>query len=98
MVGAVIGIETLYDAAASAGLLTPARVGSLEVMVDFRAPDEDVLDGLAISRNHSIRYPQSRLPSLASGDTVVIGGQSYRVREITALGDGSEARASLTRL
>jgi len=25
-------------------------------------------------------------------------GQSYRVREITVMGDGTEARASLTRL
>lgn len=91
-------IETLYDAAANAGLLTRAVIAGAEVMVDFRAPDEDVLDGLGVSRNHAIRYPVSRLPLLAAGNTLEIAGQSYRVREITAMGDGTEARASLTRL
>ncbi len=91
-------IEVLYDAAANAGLLTRAVIGGTEVMVDFRAPDEDVLDGLGVSRNHTIRYPVSRLPLLAAGNTLEIAGQTYRVREITAMGDGSEARASLTRL
>ena len=67
-------------------------------MVDFRAPDEDVLDGLGVSRNYSIRYPLSRLPSLASGDTICISGLRYRVREISMTGDGTEARATLTQL
>lgn len=91
-------ITALYDAAAHAGLLTLAKVGSQENLVDFRAPDEDALNGLALSRDYSIRYPLSRLPSLVSGDAVEIGGQFYRVRELCALGDGSEMRASLTRL
>lgn len=91
-------VGALYDAAANAGLLTRAVIGSAEVMVDFRAPDEDVLDGLGVSRNHSIRYPVSRLPLLAAGNTLEIAGQIYRVREVTAMGDGTEARASLTRL
>lgn len=94
----MVDIESLYDAAASAGLLTRAVVGGKEVMVDFRAPDEGVLEGLGVSRNHHMRYPLSRLPLLASGDTLEIAGQTYRVREVTALGDGTEARASLTRL
>lgn len=92
------GIEALYDAAARAGLLTPAVIAGTTVHVDFRAPDEAVLDGLGISRDYSIRYPRSRLPSLATGDTLNIAGGTYRVRDLTALGDGSEVRASLTRL
>ncbi len=91
-------VETLYDAAANAGLLTRAVIGGTEVMVDFRAPDENVLDGLGISRNYTIRYPVSRLPHLATGNTLEIAGQTYRVREVSAIGDGTEARASLTRL
>lgn len=91
-------IEALYDAAANAGLLTRAVFAGTEVMVDFRAPDEDVLDGLGVSRNYTIRYPVSRLPLLAAGNTLEIAGQPYRVREVTAMGDGTEARASLTRL
>ncbi len=92
------GIEALYDAAASAGLLIRAVSGSLEVMVDFRAPDEDVLDGLGVNRNYTIRYPLSRLPLLAAGNSLDIAGITYRVREVSAMGDGTEARASLTRL
>lgn len=94
----MLAVEQLYDAAAHAGLLTPARIGDIAIMVDFRAPDEDVLGGLALARDYSIRLPRSRLPGLASGDSVLVGEQIFRVREITALGDGSEMRASLTRL
>ncbi len=91
-------IEAIYDAAGRSGLLTRAIIGGTEVMVDFRAPDEDVLDGLGVSRNHTIRYPVSRLPNLTAGNALEIAGQTYRVREVTAMGDGTEARASLTRL
>ena len=94
----MIAIESLYDAAARSGLLKRAAWGGTEVMVDFRAPDEDVLDGLGVSRNYSVRYPLSRLPSLASGDPLWISGRSYRVREISVTGDGTEARATLTQL
>lgn len=94
----MIAIDALYDAAARSGLLTRAQVGGVEVMVDFRAPDEDVLDGLAVSRNYAIRYPVGRLPALAAGDTVEVDTQAYRVREVTAIGHGAERRATLTRL
>ena len=94
----MIAIESLYDAAARSGLLTRAVFGGTEVMLDFRAADEDVLNGLGVSRNYSIRYPLSRLATLATGDTLWISGRSYRVREISVTGDGTEARASLTQL
>jgi hypothetical protein len=45
-----------------------------------------------------MRFPASALPSLAAGDTVAIGGSDYRVRDIRSIGDGSEKRASLSRL
>jgi hypothetical protein len=35
---------------------------------------------------------------LATGDDLTIDGQRYRVREVRQLGDGSECRATLTRL
>jgi hypothetical protein len=97
-------IERLYEAAARAGLLktvtwTPAEgVEPQTVDVDFRAPDETVLDGLGLSTDYSIRYPASILVGLAQGDTVTLEGQTYRVREVRAVGDGSEKRATLTRL
>ena len=93
----MIDLGELYDAAAASGLLTPASVGSVVVMVDFRAPDDDVLDGLGVSRGYTIRYPSNRL-ALAAGDELVITGATYRVREVTRLGDGSECRATLMRV
>jgi hypothetical protein len=66
--------------------------------VDFRAPDETVLDGLGLSTDYSIRYPAATFAGLVSGESLTIEGVTYRVREIRALGDGSEKRATLTRL
>ena len=93
----MMDVGALYDAAAHSGLLTAVTFGTAEVMVDFRAPDEDVLDGLGVSRGYTIRYPQSRL-ALTAGNELLVAGVTYRVREVTQLGDGSECRASLTRL
>ncbi len=94
----MLSVEFLYCAAANAGMLRKAFFESTEVMVDFRAPDEDVLSGLGVSRDYAIRYPLTWLPSLVAGNTLEISGQNYRVREITAIGDGSERRASLSKL
>jgi hypothetical protein len=93
----MMDVGALYDAAASSGMLVPVTFGGVVVMADFRAPDEDVLDGLGVSRGYTLRYPQSRL-TLKPGDELVVAAGIYRVREVTQLGDGSECRASLTRL
>ena len=89
-------IEHFYDVAAVSGLLTRISAKGVELFADFRAPDENVLDGLAISREYSIRYPASRL-ALSAGDEVEIDGQGYRVREVRQVGDGSECRATLAK-
>ncbi|EPB8979159.1 head-tail joining protein [Pseudomonas aeruginosa] len=94
----MLRIEDFYDAAARSGLLVDAEVDGQTVAVDFRSPDETVLDGLALSTDYTMRFPASALPSLAAGDTVDIGGSDYRVRDIRSIGDGSEKRASLSRL
>ena len=94
----MLSVEFLYAAATNAGMLKAALVGGAQVMVDFRAPDEDVLGGMGVSRDYAIRYPLSWLTSLAAGNTLTIADQSYRVREITAIGDGTECRATLTRV
>jgi hypothetical protein len=97
-------IEALYAAAEHAGMLLEAIWSHgngdppVTVKVDFQAPDEAVLDGLALSADYAIRYPAKRLPGLVAGDTLTINGQTYRVRETRVLGDGSEKRATLTRL
>jgi hypothetical protein len=94
----MLSAEFLYLAAANAGLLTPARIGSREVLVDFRAPDEEVLGGLGLSRNYTMRYPRAWWPDLAPGMVLDIGGQNYRVLEIRQMAEGSEVQASLTQL
>ena len=90
-------VEDLYDAAERAGLLTPVVVGTTTVHCAFRAPDETVLDGLALARDFELEYAASRA-HLTPGDVVTIAGESYRVREVRAFGDGRECRARLARL
>lgn len=93
----MMDVGALYDAAARVGFLTPVKVGTVTVQVAFRAPDETVLDGLTLSRDYEIEYPTARL-SLAAGDTVEVGGESFRVREVRRVRDGSETVAKLARL
>jgi hypothetical protein len=71
--------------------------GSTVVHCAFRAPDETVLDGFALSRDYQIDYPAAWL-TLAAGDTVEVAGNSYQVRDVRAIGDGTERRASLSQL
>jgi len=91
-------LTAFYDVATSAGMLTEVMVAGNAVMCEFRAPDELLLDGLALSTDYAIRYPASRLPNLAAGETVVIAGDHYQVREVRALADGNERRATLTKI
>lgn len=93
----MVNVADLYDAAARCGLLTAVKVGAATVQAAFRTPDETVLDGLALSRDYQIEYPNERLV-LAAGDTVEITGQSYRVREVRQVRDGTESVATLSRL
>ena len=92
-----MNVTDLYDAAARSGLLTKVKVGAVTVQAAFRAPDEPVLDGLALSRDYQIEYPTERL-TLNQADAVEIAGQSYRVREVRQIRDGSESVATLSRL
>ena len=93
----MLKVADLYDAAARCGLLTAIKVGAVTVQAAFRAPDDAVLDGLALSRDYQIEYPSERL-ALASGDAVEIAGQSYRVREVRQIRDGSESVATLSKV
>lgn len=88
-------VALIYAAAQRSGMLTPVTVGAVTVHCSFRAPDESVLDGFALSRAHQIDYPAAWL-SLSAGDVVQIRGDNYQVLEVRAKGDGSEMRASLT--
>ncbi len=97
-------VEQVYAAAANAGLLRdchwqPADGSQMQThAVGFAAPDDTVFDGLASTTDHQMSYPASVFMGLAPRDTVEIGSVIYQVRDIRAVGDGSEMRAKLTRL
>ncbi|WP_247424891.1 hypothetical protein [Ralstonia pseudosolanacearum] len=97
-------VEALYEAAANAGLLKqciwrPSDGSPPQTpMVGFAAPDETLLDGLTVSTEYVMSYPATVLVGLGSRETVEIGGVLYHVRDVRAVGDGSEIRAKLTRL
>ena len=99
-------VDRLYAAAAQAGLLQRCRrvvdkpTGtrlSPTVWVALIEPDEALLDGLAVASDPSIRFPAHRLTGLKKGDVLEVDGTRYRVRDVRAVGDGSEKRAHLSR-
>ncbi len=97
-------VEQVYAAATNAGLLRdchwqPADGSPMQThAVGFSEPDDTVFDGMASTTDHRMSYPASVFMGLAPRDTVEIGSVSYQVRDIRAVGDGSEMRAKLTRL
>ena len=97
-------VEQVYAAATNAGLLRdchwqPADGSPMQAhAVGFSEPDDTVFDGLASTTDHQISYPASVFMGLAPRDTVEIDSVIYQVRDIRAVGDGSEMRAKLTRL
>ena len=96
-------VEQVYSAAANAGLSVrcrwfPAGGGAVQTrQVGFTAPDDTALDGLTLNTDYAITYPASVFVGLAVRDTVNVNGVSYQVRDVRALGDGTEMRARLTR-
>lgn len=99
-----ISLENLYQVAARAGLLVEClwqpSDGALAQShsVGFTAPDKEVLSGLGLSTEYEIRYPTSYFADLKAAELVQIAGVRYQVREVLAIGDGAEMRASLMRL
>lgn len=97
-------LELIYTAAWHAGLLQPCLWRPpddrppISTMVGVQAPDVTVLDQLAVGTDTTITFPTTALPGLTRGEVVEVDGVSYRVRDLRAVGDGSEIRASLTRL
>lgn len=97
-------VEHVYEAAANAGFLkhcvwrpsdgSPPHTN----MVGLRAPDDSVLDNLTLSTDTTISYPAVIFDGLGPRDVVEVDGVQFQVREIRAVGDGSEIRAKLTRL
>ena len=97
-------VEKLYRAAANVGFLKtcfcePSNVGAAQThSVGFSAPDQDVLSGLGVSTEYEMTYPNSCMVGLKSREVVQIEDVVYQVREVMAVGDGSEVRAKLMRV
>ena len=97
-------VEKLYRAAANVGFLKtcvwqPSDGGEDQThSVGFSAPDQDVLSGLGVSTEYEMTYPNSCLAGLKTREVVQIEGMVYQVREVMAVGDGSEVRAKLMRV
>ena len=102
--GPIQMVETIYSAAANAGLLQPCTWRPSDGSpaqsrpVGFSAPDDTVLDGLSLSTEYAMTYPATSFTGRAPREAVEIDGVSYLVRDVRAVGDGSERRATLTRL
>ncbi len=97
-------VEQIYEAATNAGLLKdclwrPSDGSPTQrFSVGFAAPDDTVLDGLSLSTEYVMTYPASIFVGLAQREPVEIDGVTFLVRELRAVGDGSEMRATLTRV
>lgn len=97
-------VEQVYEAATNAGLLRDCRWQPSDGSpaqrhpVGFAAPSDPLLDGLAMNTDTVITYPKSVFTGLVAREPVEIDGVIYLVREVRAVGDGSELRASLTRV
>ncbi len=97
-------VEKIYRAAANVGFLKhcvwqPSDGGAVQThSVGFSSPDQDVLSGLGVSTEYEMTYPNSCLNGLKSRESVQIEGVAFQVREVTAVGDGSEVRAKLMRV
>ncbi|MBL0422467.1 hypothetical protein JI739_19120 [Ramlibacter sp. AW1] len=97
-------LDQLYEAAANAGFLKqctwrPSTGAPAQThLVGFDAPDGTVFDGLTTSTDYVMSYPDTAFTALSVRENVEIGGMTFQVREVRAIGDGSEMRAKLTRL
>jgi hypothetical protein len=97
-------VEDIYQSATNAGLLkdciwhpsdgAPAQRHS----VGFFSPDDTVLEGMMLNTDFVMTFPASALKGIAQRDPVEIDGVTFLVRELRTVGDGSEMRATLTRV
>ena len=97
-------VEQIYESTANAELLKdclwrPSDGTTAQLHpVGFAAPDDTVLDGLSLSTEYVMTYPASIFVGLAQREPVEIDGVTFMVRNIRAVGDGTEMRAHLNRM
>ena len=76
----------------------PASGPALDVDVEFRRPDQVLLDGMVHSTDYSIEYQAADLP-FKRGDMVQILAAAYKIRQTpTAKGDGTFVIAQLEKV
>lgn len=76
-----------------------ATWGAMTAAVLFDQPTEDILGGRAQSDEYEATLPVGAFPGIKRGDTVVIAGVSYRLREKPkVLEDGALKRLLLERM
>ena len=93
-------VDEVYAAAGNAGLLKSCvwlREGyPPEIQgVHFRTADENLLDGLTVGTELSMTYPASYFMGMGQDETVEIDAVRYVVREVRAIHDGTELKATL---
>ncbi|MFH0344437.1 MAG: hypothetical protein ACHBNF_20475 [Chromatiales bacterium] len=77
---------------------TPSGGGSqqtAQVLLD--TPDEEILDGRALSREYAITYRVDQLVGFKTGEIVTVDGIAYTVREARAMEDGKVMQATLSK-
>lgn len=67
-------------------------------VVIMNTPTETVLGGEMLSDDITMTYPATALPSIRAGDSGVIEGVQYRVREVMRIDDGRLKMARLMRV
>lgn len=76
----------------------PLNGPAFDADVEFRRPDQVLLDGMVHSTDYSIEYQAADLP-LKRGDMVQILGAAYKVRQTPAAkGDGTFVIAQLEKV
>lgn len=59
--------------------------------------DEEALQGYAITADHRLSYPTGSI-DLASGDEVVVNGETFVVRRTDRVNDGLETEAVISKV
>ena len=80
-------LSLFFDAG---GFALAATWGASTAQVLMRQPTEDILGGRAQSNEYEVQMPAAEFAGINRGDTITIGGASYRLREKPRLlGDGA---------
>lgn len=96
-------VEQVYRAAAKAGLLQQctwvSQKGLREVRdVEFRTSDDTVFDNLVMAVETTITVPNTYFRRAQRGDLCMVDCQTYQIRDIRAIRDGSETKFKVAKV